>query len=193
MSYMWYKNIDVNFQIKLIKKYWTNDLIAVILKFSFLRANIKLSKKFPISYPIVHVLVMWKKRSQRSFESKEMFDQALKFMALFNLLSWVNMNIDGGSLSLINFIDLLWSLWRGIFCLVAPSFFALPFGILCTWPMFFGALFVRCCWYIFFCFPIRKEKKKIKFTDNWMEKNSLEFQICLILIGVFRKSIWHDW
>ena len=52
--------------------------------------------------------VFWtlgKERSQRSFESKEMLDQALKLVFLCTLLLWVRMYIDGGSLTMFDFIN----------------------------------------------------------------------------------------
>lgn len=48
---------------------------------------------------------LWKERNQGVFESKEMSNQVLKSTFLCNLLLLVRMYIDGGSLSMIDFMD----------------------------------------------------------------------------------------
>ena len=104
------------------------------------------------SYTNVHVLIIWKKRSHRSFESKEMFDQAPKFVFLLNLLSLVKMYIDEGSPSTIDFINLFrFCEWGFIYLFIylggggggggggfgscCPFIFALSFWILCIRSM----------------------------------------------------------
>ena len=65
----------------------------------------KKQKKF---WRVIMSCVFWtlgKERSQRSFESKEMLDQALKLVFLCTLLLWVRMYIDGGSLTMFDFIN----------------------------------------------------------------------------------------
>ena len=52
---------------------------------------------------------LWKERNQKSFESKEMFDHTLKFSFLCNLLLWVRMYTNEGSLTMLGFIEWLGS------------------------------------------------------------------------------------
>lgn len=80
----------------------------------------------------VYFWTLWNERNQRSFESKEMFDHLLKFFFLCNLLLWVRVYIDGGSLTMIDFIDWLCLSCRGGFFF----FFLLPFWLLFLLPLY---------------------------------------------------------
>lgn len=76
---------------------------------------------------------------------------ALWFSFLCNLLMWIRIYIDGGSLTMLDFIDWLRSTWRGGWLFVSLSFLLCFLGFFCIQPVYFVAP-LGCTFNIFILF-----------------------------------------